>query len=251
MRYQGMVLGNMRRWPEAKVLLDKNLLDEQTDNFQKSTMIIHTVLGIFNNHSLISEARPYFDKVIELQLYPSSVSFGFSGIGLMNYSKGNLSEAETYFLKSLYTDTTYSNGTLFNQMYLALIAEKRGERLRADSLYQAAFRIAPRVSALEKTFVYVTLRLHYGRYFMQQNRYEEAREQFRLAEEFQPKCYQAQYGYALLAAAQKRQDEALDYLEKALDNWFPEAGPIKKEPLFKEIRKTKRFRELMAKHFPE
>jgi len=57
--------------------------------------------------------------------------------------------------------------------------------------------------------------------------------------------------YALLTAAQNRQDAALDYLEKALDYWCPEAQPILAEPLFKKIRKTKRFRVMMAKHFPD
>ncbi len=249
--YRGMGLGYMRRWPEAKVFLDKTMLDEQTDNVQKAGMILHTVQGIIYNQNLISQARPYFEKVIELQLYPSSVSFALTGIGIINLNKGNLSEAESYFLKSLHTDTTHSNSMLSNQLHLALVAEKRGERLRADSLYQAAFRAAPRVSALDKIFVYCTLRMHYGRFFMHQQRYDEALQQFRLAEVFQPKCYQAQYGYALLAAAQKRHGEALDFLEKALDYWFPEAEQILEEPLFQKLRKTKRFRELLAKHFPE
>ncbi|MBK9337467.1 MAG: caspase family protein [Lewinellaceae bacterium] len=249
--FRGMMLGQMRRWPEAKVFLDKNILDAQADNIQKTGMIVHTVQGIINNQNLILQARPYFDKVIELQLYPSSVSFALTGIGIMNFNKGNLSEAETYFLKSLQTDTTHSNSMLSNQLYLALVAEKRGERLRADSLYQAAFRAAPRISALDKSFVYCTIRLHYGRFLIQQKRHAEARQQFRLAEEFQPKCYEAQYGYALLAAADKRHNEALDHLEKALDYWLPEAGPMLEEPLFQKLRKTKRFQALLAKHFPE
>jgi tetratricopeptide (TPR) repeat protein len=249
--YRGMVLGLMRRWPEAKVMLDKNLLDEQTDNVQKTTMIFHTLQGIIDNQRLITEAKPYYDKGIELQLYPSTVSEGLSGIGILNYNKGNLAEAETYFLKSLQTDVTYSSNMLLNQLYLALVAEKRGNYPKADSLFQAAFLAAPRVSALGKTFVYSKLCFYYGRFFMQQQRYDKAQEQFRLAEAFQPKCYQAQYGYALLAAVRKQPNDALNYLEKALDYWFPEAGPMLEEPLFKGIRKTKRFKALLKKHFTD
>jgi len=248
--YRGMMLGFMRRWPEARMLLEKTMLDEQADNFHKTAILFHTIEGIVYQN-MVSEAQPYFDKLIELQVYPSHHAFGLFGKGVIRFNEGDVSGAEAYFRKSLQTDTTYSENRISNLMYLALIAEKHGSMFRADSFYQAAFQAAPRVSALEKTFVYSTLRLHYGRYFLQQNRYEEAREQFRLAEEFQPRCYQAQYGYALLAAARKQPDEAMNYLEKALDSWFPEAGPILEEPLFIEIRKTKRFQELMAKHFPE
>ena len=191
------------------------------------------------------------DKLVKLQLSPNHIAPGLYLIGVIRFNERKFSEAEDYFLKSLQTDSTYSQGQIANQMYLALIAEKQNNPFRADSLFQVAARSALHTSALEKSFVNGPFRLRYGQFLMRQNRYEEAREQFRLAEEFQPKCYEAQYGYALLAAAQKRQDEALDYLEKALDYWLPEAEQVLEEPLFKKIRKTRRFKALMAKHFPE
>ena len=55
---------------------------------------------------------------------------------------------------------------------------------------------------------------------------------------------------ALLAAARGDKTAALDFLEKALDNWYPRLEPILEEPLFKNLRKTKRLKAMKAKHFP-
>ncbi len=58
-------------------------------------------------------------------------------------------------------------------------------------------------------------------------------------------------GLARLRAAEGKTRDALDFLEKALDQYLPIPEPILKEPLFAKLRKTNRFRELLAKHFPE
>jgi hypothetical protein len=38
---------------------------------------------------------------------------------------------------------------------------------------------------------------------------------------------------------------------KSLAFWYPVPEPILQEPLFKKIRKTKRFKEMMKRNFPE
>jgi hypothetical protein len=43
----------------------------------------------------------------------------------------------------------------------------------------------------------------------------------------------------------------LDWLERALDNLYPDSESILAEPIFVKIRKTTRFKTLLAKHFPE
>ncbi|MBK9110024.1 MAG: hypothetical protein IPM92_17075 [Saprospiraceae bacterium] len=47
----------------------------------------------------------------------------------------------------------------------------------------------------------------------------------------------------------KLKKETLDWLELALDWYFPIPKPIIEEPLFKFIKKTKRFKEMMKQHF--
>jgi len=90
----------------------------------------------------------------------------------------------------------------------------------------------------------------YGQFLLSQNRDEEARRAFGKSEALYPNSFYAPYGRALLAAKQDRKTDALDALEKALDNFWPEPVSILGEPLLAGIRKTRRFQELMAKHFP-
>jgi protein O-mannosyl-transferase len=247
--YQNMSFGFTRQWARAKDSLDRMLSDEKVDNLSASALLHHALLPLYFQRK-ITEQKPYFEHLRAIELYPSHVGAALCGLGMISYRAGNLQEAEAYLQKSLEIDSSLSGNKIIRPVSLAMIAAQLGDRTKADSLFQVAFEVSTRISALEKAFTYASCRLEYGRLLMRQGRIEDAKRQFRLAEEFQPKCYEAQYGYALLAAAQKRQDEALDYLEKALDYWLPEAEPVLEEPLFKKIRKTRRFKALMEKHFP-
>ena len=248
--YQNMLFGFTRQWPRAKDSLDRALSDEKLDNISASGLLFHALVPLYFSDK-IAEGRPYFERMLALGVYPPQIAGALIGLGEISYLDGSLQEAEAYFLKSLETDATPSENKMKSLVYLAMIAAQRGEIAEADSLFQIAFEPAATMSALEKAFSYPSCRLEYGRILIRQKRFGEAREQFRLAESFQPKCWHAQYGYALLAAVQKQQGEALDYLEKALDYWLPEAEPVLEEPLFKKIRETKRFKAMMEKHFPE
>ncbi|MFN0036014.1 MAG: caspase family protein, partial [Saprospiraceae bacterium] len=248
--YYNQLLGMIRAWPKSKSVLKKALLEKKMDTFHESGFILTTLQPLYFQN-IIGEAEPYFKQLVELQVYPGHIAAGLTGLGVIQYKNGKLQEAEAYIIKALETDPVPSQNVLLSNTYLALIVQKRGEIAKADSLFQLAFKSSQTISALDKSFVHGSCRLAYGQFLMQQKRYDEALKQFRLAEEFHPKCFQAQYGYALIAAHNKRHDEALDYLEKALDYWLPEAEPMLEEPLFKKIRKTKRFKTLMLKHFPD
>ena len=92
----------------------------------------------------------------------------------------------------------------------------------------------------------------YARFLIDQKRYSEARQQYDRCLYWEPHGWRAPYGNALLALAEKGDKrEALDWLEKALDNFYPEPESIMAEQIFKKIRKTKRFKALMEKHFPD
>ena len=57
-------------------------------------------------------------------------------------------------------------------------------------------------------------------------------------------------GMALLAAGSGQKTAALDWLEKAFTRFYIDEMAILEEPLFKKIRKTKRFKAMMAKNHP-
>jgi len=79
---------------------------------------------------------------------------------------------------------------------------------------------------------------------------KEAADLFQQALDERRKGFWGEYGFALLAARKGKQKEALDWLQRALDNYWPDARDIRREPLFEKIRKTKRYTALMEQHFP-
>ncbi len=93
-------------------------------------------------------------------------------------------------------------------------------------------------------------RFHYARFLLDQNRPADAEAQLLKAEEIDPRNPENYYGMAILHAHQKHQKEALDWLAKALEFYYPDYDEIMAEPLFQKIRKTKRFKSLMKQYFP-
>ncbi len=91
----------------------------------------------------------------------------------------------------------------------------------------------------------------YGRFLLDQNRDAEARRAFEKTEEIYPNGYYAPYGMALFFAKKGEKRAALGWLEQSLDRFWPIPQPVEEEPLFRKIRKTRRFRELMEKNFPD
>ena len=94
-------------------------------------------------------------------------------------------------------------------------------------------------------------RYHYARFLLTQNRPADAEAQLLKAEEIDPRNPLNYLGMAALHAAQKNDKEALDWLAKALEWYYPDYDEIMDEPLFKKIRKTKRFKALMKQYFPD
>jgi len=64
-----------------------------------------------------------------------------------------------------------------------------------------------------------------------------------------PKVY-LYFNETYMAAYHGKTSEALDWLEQSFERYCPRADLAYEEPLFKKIRKTKRFKALIAKHFP-
>ncbi len=93
-------------------------------------------------------------------------------------------------------------------------------------------------------------RYYYARFLLTQNRLADAEAQLLKAEEIDPRNPLNYYGMAALHAHQKHQKEALDWLAKALEWYYPDYDEIMAEPLFQKLRKTKRFKSLMRQYFP-
>ncbi|MBK9337462.1 MAG: tetratricopeptide repeat protein [Lewinellaceae bacterium] len=169
--------------------------------------------------------------------------------GKMRVSQNRLAEAADYFQKSLEADPTPDPMFILDYAWLGEIARLQHRTAEAEVFFQKALAYSSGFG--EDLRCKDEARYLYGNFLLRQNRRTEAQEQFQKSLDIRKKGFWGEYGFALLAAAEGRRQEALDWLERSLDNYFPEAKPILEEPLFKKLRKTKRFRELMAKHFPE
>lgn len=135
--------------------------------------------------------------------------------------------------------------------WLGQLAADAGKTAEAETYFQKAMT-ARGYSALDQVEPMEEACTLYGHFLLRQNRLPEAEQRFRQALEWRHQnSAKGWYGMACVSAKKKDLNQALDCLEKALDNYFPIPEPILEEPLFKKLRKTSRFRALMAKHFPE
>ncbi|MBK9110020.1 MAG: hypothetical protein IPM92_17055 [Saprospiraceae bacterium] len=57
------------------------------------------------------------------------------------------------------------------------------------------------------------------------------------------------YGIAKFYAKKGKTNEALKWLEIALQRYYPIPEPIYEEPLFEKMRRKKKFKVLMIKYF--
>ena len=169
-------------------------------------------------------------------------------LGKVQMAQNRLPEAIAAFEKSLASDPTPNPMFINDFAWLGEIASRQGRYAAADSLYQQAIDYKSGFGE-ERSHKEEAWYL-YGKSYLRQNRLREAGAAFQKALDMRPKGFWGEYGFALLAARNGKTREALDWLEKALDNCFGDARAIYQEPLFKSLRKTKRFNAMMAKHFP-
>lgn len=164
---------------------------------------------------------------------------------------GRNAEAEQRLRDVFALDNADNSYFALAEAWLGQLAAQAGKTSEADAYFQKAMT-ARGFSALDQAEPMEEACALYGHFLLQQNRLPEAEQRFREALEwrYQNSC-KGWYGLACLYAKKNDWKQALDCLEKALDNWYPIPEPILEEPLFKKLRKTKRFKALLAKHFPE
>ncbi len=91
----------------------------------------------------------------------------------------------------------------------------------------------------------------YALFLMNQNRMPEAKEQLIKSIDARRMGYWGEYGMAIYLAKINLNDEALNYLQKALENLFPFYDKIMEETAFKELRNSPLFKNIKIRYFPE
>ena len=166
--------------------------------------------------------------------------------GKISFSKGNSEEALLLFEKAITTDPTPDVSDCLGRSWIGKIENKKGNYYQADSLFIDALNY-PKNVLWWRDEAYSM----YADFLLEQNRDNEAFENYQKAIHLINHKYGPYYGLAKWYAKKGEAELSLDMLQKALECWYPIPGPILEEPLFKKIRKTKRFKELIRKHFPD
>ncbi|MGB5025468.1 MAG: tetratricopeptide repeat protein, partial [Saprospiraceae bacterium] len=166
------------------------------------------------------------------------------------YQQKELLKAEESFKHLKMIDPANPNYPKANA-WLAKLAAENGELVKADSLFKVA--ISTWIgSAWDDFLPQEESHFLYGMFLIDQKRFQEAERMFLKSNEFSfQNGYMGWYGLACLEAKLKNEKAALQYLEKSLDCYYPRLDPLLKEPLFKKLRKTKRFKDIISKHFPD
>lgn len=196
-----------------------------------------------------AEAEQYARQFMAENLPPPTQAILLHMLGDVYMAQGRLAEAAGCFQRSLSADPTANPIFMVDSARLGEIAYLEHRNADAEQLFKKALAYGGGFG--EKNDVREQTVYRYGRFLLQQDRLKEAAGIFQQALDERRKGFWGEYGFALLAARKGKQQEALDWLQRALDNYWPDARDIRQEPLFAKIRKTKRFRALMAKYFPE
>ncbi len=172
-------------------------------------------------------------------------------LGKIHVQTRQLDTAEAFLQRSLSSLKTPHPSQSYSLAWLGVIAQKRGTAAEAEAYFQQAISRHPELWTFDYTFVGSEIHVLFGNFLADQNRFAEAEEKYRKSIELDPGNYIGYYAMARFRARQGKQTEALDYLEKAFDRYYPIPRPIFEEPLFDKLRTTKRFKALMTKHFPK
>ncbi|MFN0014482.1 MAG: caspase family protein [Saprospiraceae bacterium] len=226
------------------------LMSEQTDVNNKAGIVARLLNGLYDYHRY-DLAQSYLGLADSLRGYPF-----YHVIANLNEAKtlfafGRTAEAEQRFRGVFALDNAGNAYFSLADAWLGNIAAAAGNTVEAEAYFQKAM-VSRGANALDQVEPMEESCALYGHFLLSQNRLPEAEQRFRQALEWRRQnSAKGWYGLACLYAKKGDTTAALDCLEKALDNWYPIPGPILEEPLFKKIRKTKRFAALLAKHFPE
>jgi tetratricopeptide (TPR) repeat protein len=179
------------------------------------TAIIWNKIGMAYHHLFaVDEARRDYQRALELRPdYPEALN----NMGAIFYAKKNYKKAIRYYRKALQYDP--KSAPIFSNLGTAWFA--RGRVTEGIDAYRTAFSLDPRVFDSTSAL---------------------------LVNESLPAHDRAQQDYCLakLFAASGKNEEALEYLRKALDEGFTDRKKILEDQTLVSLRATPEFAQLMT-----
>ncbi len=201
------------------IMMARKMYREAIESFesdsQKSAVIYNKIGIAYHQLQQLDNARKNYDRALKLK---RDYGEALNNIGTVYYAKKSYRRAISYYQKAL--RVTPNSASIYSNLGTALFARKRYED--ATEAYQKALAIDPEV--FER-------RSNYGTMLEDRNIEERAKFHYYLA-----KMY----------AKSGRNDMAMQYVRKALEEGFKDKKKLEEDPEFEALRSLPEFKDLLA-----
>ena len=206
--------------PESRgdILMARKMYREAIEAFQeepKKTAVLYNKVGIaYHQLQQLDNAKKNYEQALKLK---RDYSEALNNIGTVYYAKKNFRRAIGYYKRAL---RLTESASIYSNLGTAYFARKQYQE--ATDAYQQAFSLDPEV--FERKSNYGTLL---------QDRNVEERAKFH-------------YYLAKMYAKAGRNELALQYVRKALEEGFKDRQKLNEDPEFEALRDTPEFKELLT-----
>ena len=201
------------------IFMARKMYREAIDVFREDKSknpVISNKIGIaYHQMQQLDNARKYYEQAVR---FKPSYAEAINNLGTVYYARKSFSRAIRYYKRAL--KYTPNSASIYSNLGTAYFAQKKYKE--AMETYQIALKLDPNVFENHGS---------YGVLLEERNVEERAKFHFHMA-----KLY-AQVG---------RNELALQYLRKALEEGFKEKKKIEEDPDFQSMRDLPEFKELLA-----
>jgi tetratricopeptide (TPR) repeat protein len=200
------------------IQMARKMYREAIDTYQSDpnkTAVLYNKIGIaYHQLQQLDKAKKYYEMALKIKRnYPEALN----NIGTVYYAKKSYRRAISYYKRALQLSDTAS---IFSNLGTAYFARKQYKK--ATDAYQEAYNRDPDVFEHKSNF---------GTLLEDRNVEERARFHYYLA-----KMY----------AKSGRNELALQYVRKCLEEGFKEKKKLAEDPEFQALRQTQEFKDLLA-----
>ena len=207
--------------PEERgdIMMARKMYREAIDAFQADTQksaVIYNKVGIaYHQLQQLDSARKYYERALKLN---RDYAEAMNNVGTVYYARKSYRRAIGYYQKALRLSS--NSASIYSNLGTALFARKKYDL--ATDAYQKALAIDPDV---------FEHRSNYGTLLEDRNIEERAKFHYYLA-----KMY----------AKTGRNELAMQYVRKALEEGFKDRKTLTEDPAFEALRKLPEFQDLLA-----
>ena len=244
-QYYGYTLMATRKQEAGERYYDDYLQLDNAPYWLKAKASLFHGKGLINYGTKYEKAIRVLEEALKRQHAPYAIAENKIYIAQAKMKLGLWEEARTLLEECFEYEPEFINAFILGYSLMGEILEQANDLEKAEEYYKKG------VDYQGSNFFKIEALYRNGLFLLRQKRMEEAREMFDLCNWMTgQKGYEGYLGLSLLHAHQKRDEEAIDFLEKALNNYYPSEEFLLAEPLYENLRKSDRFKALMNKHFP-